>query len=215
SDGPHYAPLTLGIEKDRLSDEDFTPGNEDAALDQDVELKTEQTNVYIIDCHGYLDDKVAIHRAKNKRPRASKDDRSTQRNPKKRQESKMLNKAESVRTVAIAETSVNVENTTTVETQVTSENVEKQSMSETVETSGTVETAVAKAETDETQFTSDIAQTSETVETEATFDIVNSPLMLGTGATGEAHASSMQVHVSDMVAVESDHTMASSEGDND
>lgn len=59
------------------------------------------------------------------------------------------------------------------------------------------------------------AQTSETVETGATFDIVNSPLMLGTGATGEAHASPMQVHVSDMVAVESDHTMASSEGDND
>ncbi|ETP44025.1 hypothetical protein F442_09362 [Phytophthora nicotianae P10297] len=37
---PHYAQLTLGIEKDHLSDEDFTPGDEGAVLDDHKTLKT-------------------------------------------------------------------------------------------------------------------------------------------------------------------------------
>ncbi|ETL39516.1 hypothetical protein L916_09164, partial [Phytophthora nicotianae] len=38
---PHYAQLTLGIEKDHLSDEDFTPGDEGAVLDDHKALKQE------------------------------------------------------------------------------------------------------------------------------------------------------------------------------
>ncbi|ETK74443.1 hypothetical protein F441_19151 [Phytophthora nicotianae CJ01A1] len=40
SDAPHYAQITLGIEKDHSSDEDFTPGNEGAVLDDHKALKT-------------------------------------------------------------------------------------------------------------------------------------------------------------------------------
>ncbi|ETI34123.1 hypothetical protein F443_19328 [Phytophthora nicotianae P1569] len=40
SDAPHYAQITLGIEKDHSSDEDFTPGNEGAVLDDQKALKT-------------------------------------------------------------------------------------------------------------------------------------------------------------------------------
>ncbi|KAI9988664.1 hypothetical protein PInf_022114 [Phytophthora infestans] len=126
---------------------------------------------------------------KNKRPRTSKDDGSRQRNPKRRQESTTLKKAESAETVAFAEKSVNGENATTLdasktaETQVMSEIVEKQSTletAETVETQKSVETTVANTESDDTQDMFDMkemyvgggAEMSETVETEATFEKV-------------------------------------------
>ncbi|ETO64204.1 hypothetical protein F444_18219 [Phytophthora nicotianae P1976] len=40
SDASHYAQLTLGIEKDHSSDQDFTPGDEGAVLDDHKALKT-------------------------------------------------------------------------------------------------------------------------------------------------------------------------------
>ncbi|KAF4045442.1 hypothetical protein GN244_ATG02185 [Phytophthora infestans] len=184
------------------SDEYFTPCNEDAALDEDTKTASIK----------------AGSQDKNKRPRTSKDDGSRQRNPKRRQESTTLKKAESAETVAFAEKSVNGENATTLdasktaETQVMSEIVEKQSTletAETVETQKSVETTVANTESDDTQDMFDMKEIGDVRESEGS-------RMSDTGATGEAsekHASSMQVHVSD--AVESDHTMATDKGDND
>ncbi|ETN17682.1 hypothetical protein PPTG_05427 [Phytophthora nicotianae INRA-310] len=104
SDAPHYAQITLGIEKDHYRDEDFTPGNEGAVLDDHKALKTRKQSgkqYYICRVNkrkkcrlGKPDDlgELAKHRAatttisdkgNNKRPRAPEDDKSLCNKPVK------------------------------------------------------------------------------------------------------------------------------------
>ncbi|ETO62872.1 hypothetical protein F444_19280 [Phytophthora nicotianae P1976] len=100
SDAPHYAQITLGIEMDHSSDEDFTPGNEGAVLDDHKALKTRKQSARKQaqemssrktgrpgGTRKTSDLKAATttisDKGNNKRPRAPEDDKSLRNKPMK------------------------------------------------------------------------------------------------------------------------------------
>ncbi|ETK70710.1 hypothetical protein L915_21965 [Phytophthora nicotianae] len=121
SDASHYAQLTLGIEKDHSSDQDFTPGDEGAVLDDHKALKTRKQSDFKAATTTISD------KDNNKRPRAPENGKS------------LLETGENVENVETGEKMENVENGEEVDSNKKIESAEGGEIAESVEASKNVE----------------------------------------------------------------------------
>ncbi|ETP00261.1 hypothetical protein F441_22319, partial [Phytophthora nicotianae CJ01A1] len=144
SDASHYAQLTLGIEKDHSSDQDFTPGDEGAVLDDHKALKTRKQSACkqaqgmssrktgrSVGTQKTSDFKAATttisDKDNNKRPRAPENGKS------------LLETGENVENVETGEKMENVENGEEVDSNKKIESAEGGEIAESVEASKNVE----------------------------------------------------------------------------